>query len=279
MSWTCPCGASHPDEVEHCKCGYRWHLDRGNHPGARGYIRCKVCDEGELVPRKVYRLSGPAVVIGYIFLIPSVLGMVLCGIAFLGVISSSSGGAVILGGGFFAALGISCFIGGLVGWLLVMQKHVLRCSLCGALVNAEAAEGSGLARQITGLAVLAALAVVFFTIKAVQRTGIKPETPLERTAIVQATAPQITDADFRRECMASARRAYMQKTGTEAPNGLLEDYCECAITTAKETHSVAAAARACTERIILRPATEQPPAVTQAQEPAATPEPPPAPAP
>lgn len=36
---------------------------------------CKVCNEGSLKAKKKYRLSGPAIVIGYILLIPSVLGM------------------------------------------------------------------------------------------------------------------------------------------------------------------------------------------------------------
>lgn len=39
---------------------------------------CQVCNQGNLVRKKKYRLSGPVVVIGYLFLIPSVLGMLLC---------------------------------------------------------------------------------------------------------------------------------------------------------------------------------------------------------
>jgi hypothetical protein len=41
-------------------------------------IVCKVCDRGFLTKQKVYRLSGPAVVIGYILLIPSFVVMSLC---------------------------------------------------------------------------------------------------------------------------------------------------------------------------------------------------------
>lgn len=36
---------------------------------------CKVCDAGVLVPRKIYRMSGPVVAIGYILLVPSILGV------------------------------------------------------------------------------------------------------------------------------------------------------------------------------------------------------------
>ena len=38
-------------------------------------IKCKVCDDGVLLPQKIYRLSGPSVAIGYILLIPSILGI------------------------------------------------------------------------------------------------------------------------------------------------------------------------------------------------------------
>jgi hypothetical protein len=35
------------------------------------------------------------------------------------------------------ALGIASFVGGLLGWLLVMRKRVLQCDTCGAIVNAS----------------------------------------------------------------------------------------------------------------------------------------------
>ena len=38
---------------------------------------CNVCSEGTLKKKKKYRLSGPVVIIGYIFLIPSVLGILI----------------------------------------------------------------------------------------------------------------------------------------------------------------------------------------------------------
>ncbi len=36
---------------------------------------CKICDKGTLESKNKYRMSGPVVAIGYIFLCPSVLGM------------------------------------------------------------------------------------------------------------------------------------------------------------------------------------------------------------
>jgi len=43
---------------------------------------CKVCEKGSMQRKKAHRMSGPTVVIGYIFLIPSVLGM-LFGLLFV----------------------------------------------------------------------------------------------------------------------------------------------------------------------------------------------------
>jgi hypothetical protein len=208
----------------------------------RSYLTCKVCDSGTLVSKKVFRMSGPVVAIGFIFLIPSVLGMLFSALLFFGFIALPAGGGLgtsdnvarrpfqsdfdasfrkscaasvkqknqevgyyasqqlieqycecalsafkdtgstesayqtcfqraqdgtleqpsqdvdalysnntshqsrdreatnlvsILGGGFAVVLGISSFVGGLLGWLLVMRKRVLQCDVCGAVVNAS----------------------------------------------------------------------------------------------------------------------------------------------
>ena len=48
-------------------------------------IQCRVCGQGYLFNVKVHRLSGPAVAIGYLLLMPSLLGILLC----LGFITAS----------------------------------------------------------------------------------------------------------------------------------------------------------------------------------------------
>src|SRR5438093_6379685 len=50
---------------------------------------CRTCGQGALIPRKTFRMSGPVVVIGFILLIPSVLGM-LFGILMLFLTSAAS---------------------------------------------------------------------------------------------------------------------------------------------------------------------------------------------
>jgi hypothetical protein len=43
----------------------------------------------------------------------------------------------LLGGGFALICGIISFVSGLLGWLLIMKKRVLQCSVCGATVSAS----------------------------------------------------------------------------------------------------------------------------------------------
>jgi hypothetical protein len=202
-------------------------------------LPCKVCDRGSLGSKKVFRMSGPVVAIGFILLIPSILGMVFSAILLIGVnaitnriheqtqrpsqnpvdakfrkscrdaflekqaqylsankVSASQfcecvlstykeNGSVdvrgasqtcaeegvngtlkepdsnvqafyedastqsaatddvgqniarFIGSGFAIALGIGSFVGGLLGWLLVMRKRVLKCDVCGAVINAS----------------------------------------------------------------------------------------------------------------------------------------------
>lgn len=158
---------------------------------------CQVCGQGELKKKKKYRMSGPVILIGYIILIPSILGM-LSGVFLVfatgdaasdtaeslkidarqqlatadipaevieKVISreplsetdhnllsdeqsraisdvrrsysagqlGTGAGAVIFGGfGLFVI--IASFVGGLLGWLLVMKKGVLQCNRCKVVV-------------------------------------------------------------------------------------------------------------------------------------------------
>jgi hypothetical protein len=111
------------------------------------YPTCKVCERGLLVPKKMFRMSGPVVAIGFILLIPSALGIIAAAVLFFGLIASNVTGPSgatdapnvvnVVGQGFAIALGIASFVGGLLGWLLVMKKRVLKCSVCGATVNAS----------------------------------------------------------------------------------------------------------------------------------------------
>ncbi len=104
------------------------------------HISCKICDKGSLIQRKKYRMSGPVVFIGYVLLVPSVLGVIVSAIMFLEISSASrlnNDAAAGLAGGFSIFLGLAFFVSGLLGWLLVMKKQVLECNICSAVVNAS----------------------------------------------------------------------------------------------------------------------------------------------
>lgn len=103
-------------------------------------IQCKTCDEGELVSKKKYRMSGIVVFIGYIFLIPSFLGVLVSSFFLIAAIFSASatdvdtGAVTAVFGGISIFIFISSIVGDLLGWLLVMKKRVLQCSFCRAIV-------------------------------------------------------------------------------------------------------------------------------------------------
>jgi len=164
-------------------------------------VRCKTCDQGVLTLQKVHRMSGPSVTIGYILLIPSLLGIAFALLFFImSMVGAASvaqeklsattlqrlhdanvppdiitkleagrtpsreekeglsadqaaavstadaevrarAGAVgcmgACGTGMAATVAVLSFIGGLLGWLLVMKKRVLVCSTCSAVTNAS----------------------------------------------------------------------------------------------------------------------------------------------
>jgi hypothetical protein len=57
------------------------------------YFQCKVCDRGMLAPKKLFRMSPSVVVIGFIFLIPSVIGMLISLFGILGSVASAGASA------------------------------------------------------------------------------------------------------------------------------------------------------------------------------------------
>jgi hypothetical protein len=95
-------------------------------------ITCKVCDRGSLQRKQAYRLGGPAVVIGYILLIPSVLAMTFwLAVGVLAIFVSTGPNDItpaarflvgVFGSGVAIGAGVVAFIAGLLGWLLVMKK-------------------------------------------------------------------------------------------------------------------------------------------------------------
>ena len=49
-------------------------------PNRNASLNCQTCGQGELVRRKTFRMSTPVVVIGYLLLVPSILGILFGGV-------------------------------------------------------------------------------------------------------------------------------------------------------------------------------------------------------
>jgi len=108
-----------------------------NGTGNTSYLRCKICDKGELLRTKKFRMSGAVVAIGFLLLFPSILGILFSILVFFSAGTADSGVAGAAVAGTSVCFGISSFIGGLLGWLLVMRKKVLQCDSCGAVIAAS----------------------------------------------------------------------------------------------------------------------------------------------
>lgn len=114
-------------------------------------LMCPTCKAGYLSRMQPYRLSMPVVIIGYLLLVPSFLGIIISviGTAFVmlyplvsGIDArdanqvSYSGVAALFSAFNGICLIVGFFIAGLLGWLLIMKRTVLRCNLCGATIDA-----------------------------------------------------------------------------------------------------------------------------------------------
>lgn len=116
-------------------------------------LDCKACDNiKSMVQTKIPRFNGVIRAIGTIFLIPSLLGI---GISIIGLFSTctvhhdvmlASGnsdpylatGAALgsaISGGLFLVMGVGAFVGGLLGWLLLLTRKVYRCTVCGHVID------------------------------------------------------------------------------------------------------------------------------------------------
>ncbi len=111
-------------------------------------LNCSACNsQRSMNATKVRRLSRIVVVIGWILTIPSVLGLLLAVLVFIGGIYFTSStfdnfgetfpliDLLIYGSSFY--IGISSLVGGLIGYLLIMKKKVFKCSMCGFIIDRD----------------------------------------------------------------------------------------------------------------------------------------------
>ena len=112
-------------------------------------IICKTCNEGTMYKTKIPKFSTPVVWIGRILLVPSILGILITALFAVVSVFGLVGWAAHTGSTEDVAGGIGCagclgvfgaitsFVSGLLGWLLIMKKTVLKCNQCGTTISAD----------------------------------------------------------------------------------------------------------------------------------------------
>ncbi|MDD3814397.1 MAG: hypothetical protein PHZ02_07100 [Desulfocapsaceae bacterium] len=105
------------------------------HKSNQPQIDCHACKlESGMISTDTPKFTGFIRFIGFIIVIPSILGMVVSGITFLEIsFKGSAGGAMAIGMiiFFFCLSAVS----GLLGWILLMKKKVFKCSRCGYILD------------------------------------------------------------------------------------------------------------------------------------------------
>lgn len=121
--------------------------------GAIPSINCNTCgSEKSMGPTQIHKFGGIVLFIGYLIVIPSVLGVLFAVLIFISTVSASSdvmataqsdpekAGAAIgaaMGLGMAAFIGVGSLISGLIGWLLIMKKKVFKCASCGFILDRD----------------------------------------------------------------------------------------------------------------------------------------------
>lgn len=101
-------------------------------------------------PMEISKMSPVVILIGWLIVIPSILGVLFAGFIFLsGFLAAGSatptsdaeatgaGLAVLFTSGSSICVGVSSLMGGLVGYLLIMKKKVWKCSECGYHIDRD----------------------------------------------------------------------------------------------------------------------------------------------
>lgn len=105
---------------------------------------CAACG-GAMQPKITYRLGTTIAVIGYILLVPSILGLAASALTILvmlvsvgtGAPSTQDGDVALASFGVVGTIAVVAMIVGLPGFILTLRKKVLRCDSCGNTLNAS----------------------------------------------------------------------------------------------------------------------------------------------
>ncbi len=116
-------------------------------------IDCKACNqEKTMSPTKICKMSAIVVFIGWLFVLPSIIGVVFSAIILFSsitagheVVSQAASNAEATGAaiGTGIGVGVSMFtgffslVGVVIGYLLIMKKKVYKCVSCGFIMDRD----------------------------------------------------------------------------------------------------------------------------------------------
>jgi len=118
--------------------------------GSTLQLDCNACKTtSSMMSTRIARFSNIVRVIGCILLVPSFLGIAFAGLMLLSTLMATSqmptghsdaenaGRAIGFGIGFVFSIvvGVISLVGGLVGWLLLLNRNVWKCMRCGFVLD------------------------------------------------------------------------------------------------------------------------------------------------
>ena len=114
-------------------------------------LDCSACkSKASMKATEIPRFNTILRVIGFIIVIPSILGIIIAFLLFFSSISATfkvmsltqsdtvTAGTAIgtsIGVGFSIFIGCSSLVGGIIGWLMLMKKKVYKCINCGFILD------------------------------------------------------------------------------------------------------------------------------------------------
>ena len=114
-------------------------------------LDCNACKtDGTMKPTKVARFNTILRVIGYVIVLPSLLGVAFAFTTCFATADAANevmaqaqsgaetAGATIgagIGYGIALFIGASSLVGGIIGWLLLLKRKVFRCMQCGFILE------------------------------------------------------------------------------------------------------------------------------------------------
>jgi predicted RNA-binding Zn-ribbon protein involved in translation (DUF1610 family) len=107
-------------------------------------LDCSACKtKASMKATKIPKFNTILRIIGFIIVIPSVIGVLIAILIFITSIiatatTQSSAGAAIdatISFGFSLFIGCSSLVGGVIGWFLIMERKVYKCINCGFILD------------------------------------------------------------------------------------------------------------------------------------------------